>query len=198
VIACAALRVSSQALRGAVSAALARGERPLVLGGDCAVRGARDAHGGRPARTGRPCRHGSTSISSPAGLTLDIGCGEGRFARELHRSSYEVVGVDSSPTLACAARTASPEIEVIEADVARLDFDDGVAHLAVACMSLLNIDELDTVLSEIARVLAPAGHFCFATLHPSTSFDYVLDRDPDASYSKSGPTSRQQSAAACE
>lgn len=92
------------------------------------------------------------------------------------------MGVDSSPTLACAARTASPEIEVIEADVARLDFDDGVAHLAVACMSLLNIDELDTVLSEIARVLAPAGHFCFATLHPSTSFDYVLDRDPDASY----------------
>ncbi|MGH3442467.1 MAG: arginase family protein, partial [Nitriliruptorales bacterium] len=50
VIACADLRVSSQALRDAVAAALTRGNRPLVLGGDCtlllgAVAGVRDAVG---------------------------------------------------------------------------------------------------------------------------------------------------------
>jgi len=50
VIACADLRVSSQALRAAVAAVLARGERPLVLGGDCAlllgaITGVRDAVG---------------------------------------------------------------------------------------------------------------------------------------------------------
>ena len=50
VIACADLCVSSQALREAVSSALKRGERPLVLGGDCAlllgaIAGVRDAVG---------------------------------------------------------------------------------------------------------------------------------------------------------
>lgn len=50
VIAVADLRVSSEALRAAVCGALTRGERPLVLGGDCtlllgAVAGAREAVG---------------------------------------------------------------------------------------------------------------------------------------------------------
>jgi arginase len=50
VIAFAALRTSSQALREAVAARMARGQRTLVLGGDCslllgAVAGARDAVG---------------------------------------------------------------------------------------------------------------------------------------------------------
>ncbi|MGH3031322.1 MAG: arginase family protein [Gaiellaceae bacterium] len=50
VIAFADLRVSSQALRAAVAGALTRGERPLVLGGDCtlllgAVAGVQDAVG---------------------------------------------------------------------------------------------------------------------------------------------------------
>ncbi len=50
VIAYRDLRVSSQALRAAVTGALTRGERPLVLGGDCvlllgAVSGVRDAVG---------------------------------------------------------------------------------------------------------------------------------------------------------
>ena len=50
IVAYAELRVSSQALRAAVADALTRGERPLVLGGDCsllvgAVAGARDAVG---------------------------------------------------------------------------------------------------------------------------------------------------------
>ena len=50
IIACADLRVSSQALRESVAATLTRGERPLVLGGDCtlllgAIAGVRDAVG---------------------------------------------------------------------------------------------------------------------------------------------------------
>jgi hypothetical protein len=49
-------------------------------------------------------------------------------------------------------------------------------------MSLLNLDELDSAVEEVARVLAPGGRFCFATLHPTTKFENVLEDDPGASY----------------
>jgi SAM-dependent methyltransferase len=121
-------------------------------------------------------------LPPPLGLSLDIGCGEGRFTRELRRAGYRVIGVDSSPTLLAAARANDPQTEFVEADAASLPFADATAELIVACMSLLNVDELDSVVAEVARLLLPGGRFCFANLHPSTTFAYLRERDPDASY----------------
>jgi SAM-dependent methyltransferase len=36
-------------------------------------------------------------------------------------------------------------------------------------MSLLNLDDLDGVVAEVARILAPGGRFCFTTVHPANS-----------------------------
>jgi SAM-dependent methyltransferase len=121
-------------------------------------------------------------LPPPTGMTLDLGCGEGRFTRELKRAGYRVVGVDSSPTLIAAARTSDQETEFIQADAASLPYGNGAAELVVACMSLLDIDELDAVVGEVARVMAPRARFCFANLHPSVTFAYLLASDPHASY----------------
>lgn len=54
----------------------------------------------------------------PAGTVLDVGCGMGEpIARYLYESGYNVVGVDSSPSLIALARARFPAAEWIVADM---------------------------------------------------------------------------------
>ena len=52
---------------------------------------------------------------------LDAGCGTGRVAIELARRGVEVVGADVEPSMLAVARERAPDIEWVEADLARLD-----------------------------------------------------------------------------
>jgi SAM-dependent methyltransferase len=58
------------------------------------------------------------------GLTLDVGCGEGRVARALKERGYRVVGVESSRALVTAAQEADPSFDVHLADAAQMPFPD--------------------------------------------------------------------------
>jgi len=118
-------------------------------------------------------------VPPPKRLTVDVGCGEGRVARELIARGHRVVGVEGSPALADAARAADPSFEVHVADAAAMPLGDAVADAAVASMSLLNMDDLDGVLREVARVLEPGGRFAFTIPHPSLSAKPLGD-DPRA------------------
>src|SRR2546421_4611175 len=108
-------------------------------------------------------------LPEPGRLTVDVGCGEGRMTAELARLGHSVVGVDASAAMLRLARGAYPELELVEADATALPFEDGAADLAVAFMSLMNMDNLDGTVAEVARVLAPGGRFCTAVLHPIAS-----------------------------
>jgi SAM-dependent methyltransferase len=102
-------------------------------------------------------------LPPPRGRTLDIGCGEGRVGAVLAERGYDVVGVDSSPRM---VELASERHEAILADAAALPFEDSSFALAVAYMSLMNVDDLEGVVVEAARVLEPGGQLCAAVLHP--------------------------------
>jgi SAM-dependent methyltransferase len=106
-------------------------------------------------------------LPPPAGLTLDVGCGEGRGARELGALGYRVVGLDRSPTLVAAA--AERGSTVVLGDAGRLPFADGCASLVFASMALLDIDDLQPALDEIGRVLQPGGSLVAAIVHPLIS-----------------------------
>lgn len=119
----------------------------------------------------------------PGELTIDVGCGEGRLARELVGRGHRVLGIERSPRLAAAAREADPPVQVLVADAAQLPLDDGCADLVVSSMALLNIARLDRAIAEVARVLAPGGAFCFVTVHPFSSLRSLRDLlGPDRSY----------------
>jgi SAM-dependent methyltransferase len=45
----------------------------------------------------------------PSGLVVDLGCGSGRWARELNRAGYKVVGVDQSRAMIRLARRIAPK-----------------------------------------------------------------------------------------
>ena len=106
------------------------------------------------------------------GLILDLGCGEGRAGRQLLAAGRRALGIERSPTLARAAATGSPALPVAQADAARLPLTDSCIDLAVASMSLLDMDDVTGAIAETARVLRPGRVFCFAIVHP---FDSARD-----------------------
>jgi SAM-dependent methyltransferase len=105
-------------------------------------------------------------LPQPEGLTIDLGCGEGRLTRTLRERGYRAVGFDSSPALVRAAHLHDERAPAFLGDAAHLPFADESAALVVACMVLQDLDDLDGSIREVSRVLAPGGRFCFAILHP--------------------------------
>ena len=118
-------------------------------------------------------------LPPPEGLTVDVGCGEGRTTRELHARGYSVVGVDSAPTLVRLAEEADPRGQYLIADAGELPFEDGAAALVVAFMVLQDLSELDGAVAEAARVLEDGGRFCLAIVHPVATGGDFVDRDTD-------------------
>jgi SAM-dependent methyltransferase len=121
-------------------------------------------------------------VPSPSGRTLDLGCGEGRLARDLETLGHDVVGVDVSPAMVDAARKAAPEMELHVADAAALPFEDGSFGLVVAFMSLQDVDDLPAAIREAARVLVPGGRLCLAIVHPFSSAGKFLAREATAPF----------------
>lgn len=121
-------------------------------------------------------------LPPPGRLTLDIGCGEGRLSRDLKARGHTVVGLDASPTMVAAAREADPEIDVVLGDAAGLPFPDGHADLAIAFMSLQDVDDAAGAIREAARVLEPGGRLCFAIVHPFGSAGRFEGDDADSPF----------------
>lgn len=110
-------------------------------------------------------------VPPPRGLTLEIGCGEGRVARRLASISHNVVALDASPTLVQYARDAGPQSAYLSADATALPFADASFQTVVAYNSLqtmARIEDMTLAVREAARVLRPSGHFCLCVAHPMT------------------------------
>jgi SAM-dependent methyltransferase len=111
-------------------------------------------------------------IVPPAqGRTIEIGCGEGRVARELKSRGHTAVALDGSPTLVRFAREADGESAYLVAGATSLPFADGTIQTAVAYNSLQTMQleaDMPRAVRETARVLRSAGHFCLCVAHPMT------------------------------
>jgi SAM-dependent methyltransferase len=108
-------------------------------------------------------------LPPPGRRTVDIGCGEGRLTRDLRQLGHRVIGIDASPSLLAAAREVDPSMDFCLADAAALPLADAVADLAVAFMSLHDIEVMPAAIREVARILEPGGRLCLAIVHPINS-----------------------------
>jgi SAM-dependent methyltransferase len=89
---------------------------------------------------------------------LDVGCGPGVFDRHLG-SSFELHGVDVSPTMVERAREANPEASYRLYDGRRLPYGDGELDVVFAVCVLHHVDPPDrpALVAEMARVTRPGG-----------------------------------------
>ena len=121
-------------------------------------------------------------LPPPNGLTLDLGCGEGRFPRDLKARGYRVAGIDASRTMIEHARQADPDGEYTVADAADLPHADASVQLVTALLSLHDMDDMEGAVREVARVLMPGGHLCAAVVHPINSAGKFVSHTPDAPF----------------
>jgi SAM-dependent methyltransferase len=121
-------------------------------------------------------------LPSPGRRTVDVGCGEGRLTRHLKELGHRVLGIDVSPSLVAAAREADRSMDIRLADAATLPLEDASADLAVAFMSLHDIDAMAPAVREIGRVLEPGGRLCFAIVHPINSAGQFERESADAPF----------------
>jgi SAM-dependent methyltransferase len=118
-------------------------------------------------------------LPAPGRATLDLGCGEGRFGRELQRLGHRVVGVDASAAMVALAVESH---EALVADSAALPFADGSFDLVTAFMSLQDIDDLASAVRETGRVLERRGRLAFCIPHPLTTAGDFAERLADAPF----------------
>ncbi len=101
---------------------------------------------------------------------LDVACGQGIVSEHLaHKADVEVLGVDVSERLIESANERStPRTSFLVHDAQQLESLDAEAFDAGVCvMALMNIEDLDAVLTGIASKLKPGGRFVTVISHPS-------------------------------
>lgn len=106
-----------------------------------------------------------------AGLKgLDVGCGEGTNTRSAAALGAKMTGLDIAPTfLRHAQETEATDprgIDYILGDGLTLPFPDASFDFATAFMSMMDMADQPSVLSEVFRVVKPGGFFQFSILHP--------------------------------
>lgn len=125
------------------------------------------------ARSGADLSFGATLaalielLPAPPRRLLDVGCGEGRIGRSLSEHGYTVVGVDADTAMVELAQEHHQAIVV--AGAADLPFAAGEFDTAFTVHVLMEVDELEAALAEIARVLVPGGVLVAVIEHPFAS-----------------------------
>lgn len=124
---------------------------------------------------------------------LDVGTGEGQVARlAAHLGATRVVGVDPTwAQVAVAIKRAGGPVYA-RSGAAALPFPDECFDAVIACLVFEHIEDVDTALSEVGRVLRPGGRFLFFLNHPllqAPNSGWIDDQtlDPPEQYWRIGP-----------
>ena len=105
---------------------------------------------------------------------LDLGCGEGYFARQLARAGAQVTAVDISEGLLEYARADEAReplgIEYVQLSATEIGarFAPATFDIATGCMSLQDMSDVSAVLRDAHTVLQEDGRFVFSVPHPAT------------------------------
>ena len=111
---------------------------------------------------------------------LDVACGEGYNTRQLAGKGAMVTGIDLSEKLIEHARWCEEKnrlgIDYHVMDSADLSWFPAKHFDLVTCfMALMDIENYDDALGEVARVLKDNGRFVFSITHPC--FEYCIDSE---------------------
>ena len=89
---------------------------------------------------------------------LDACCGTGDLAIAARRhGAGSVVGLDFSEQMLERARRKAPELEWVQGDALALPFEDASFDAVTVGFGIRNVDDLETGLRELRRVLRPGG-----------------------------------------
>jgi predicted TPR repeat methyltransferase len=103
---------------------------------------------------------------------LDLGIGSGLSAALFTKAGLEVHGMDFSPAMLEICRAKGIAVTLKQQDLQRVPWQYPAVHFdhVVCCGVLHFVSDLDSIFSEVARILRVGGMFAFTTKTPlSTS-----------------------------
>jgi ubiquinone/menaquinone biosynthesis C-methylase UbiE len=110
---------------------------------------------------------------------LDLGCGTGRHSVPMSTNGADVVAIDFSTKMIGRAysKTTSQPIRFVIADIgATLPFSDHAFDRLTCCLVLDHIHNLDSLFSEMARMVKPTGFVLLSIMHPAMTLRGVQAR----------------------
>jgi ubiquinone/menaquinone biosynthesis C-methylase UbiE len=99
---------------------------------------------------------------------LDVGCGNGRFCKFLTDHGALCFGIDVIPDFILAAAKEGIG-EFLVGEGASLPFQANLFDLAISYLTILDIEDYQGAIGEMARVLKRGGRCIVATVHPMVS-----------------------------
>jgi ubiquinone/menaquinone biosynthesis C-methylase UbiE len=116
------------------------------------------------------CRLIEGWIRTRSGHLLDVGCGSGDFLALTGGRFARCTGVDVSPRMIEAARRTLAHFRAVDlhvGDASALPIADDQVNVLVTMGVIEFVDDLDQMLRECRRVLAPNGRLLITTQHGS-------------------------------
>lgn len=103
----------------------------------------------------------------PGAQVLDVGCGAGFLSNELAKMKYDVCAIDVSlESLKVAQRFDQTQtVRYRQADAYQLPFADHSYDVVTALDFLEHVQQPQTVIREVSRVLKPGGLFFYHTFN---------------------------------
>jgi ubiquinone/menaquinone biosynthesis C-methylase UbiE len=90
------------------------------------------------------------------GRTLEVGCGTGRNLQR-YPAGLELVAVEPHADALARARARAPAALLVRGSAEALPFREGAFDTVVSSLVFCSVDSVEVGLSEVRRVLAPAG-----------------------------------------
>jgi SAM-dependent methyltransferase len=101
---------------------------------------------------------------APPACVLDLCCGTGQLAAQLHARGYQVTGLDGSEAMIALARENAPACDFIVDDARTFDLPpdyDAVVSVYDSLNHIMTLDELAAVFRRVYAALKPEGLFIF-------------------------------------
>lgn len=106
---------------------------------------------------------------------LDLGCGDGHFTEVAFDSPIDI-GVDLDLGIMREAQKREHYRVLVQADASQLPIKNGSIASVLSNSVLEHMPDLDLVLADVARVLAPGGTFVFTVPNPGYRTELSVPR----------------------
>ncbi len=117
-------------------------------------------------------------LGSVEGLeVLDVGCGEGRYARKLALRGAVVTGIDPVALFIDHAKKRHPEGQYLVAPAESIPLESDAFDLTLSYLTIVDIPDYRSAIKEMARATKPDGRVVVVTVSnmASTSTGWVKD-----------------------
>ncbi len=101
-------------------------------------------------------------------VVLDLGCGSGRYTKELVRLGAKVSGIDKSDKLIKIAESQLPDVEFNVGSVENLPYQGSSFDYVFSGLVIDYFPNLNETFAEVSRVLKDNGSFLFSGHIPYT------------------------------